>query len=133
MLEILTAQNVPVKLCKTCTDGRGITGLPLIEGVEIGTLVELAEWTLRADKVLTFNNKPVKILFSYGRGFSIKFTCRVADRHGNNTVGISLMFRSIRARIIAATTGCLVVALLLNTVINFQVTRQITSSHSATS
>ncbi|HHQ2380158.1 TPA: methyl-accepting chemotaxis protein [Enterobacter hormaechei] len=34
------------------------------------------------------------------------------------------MSRSIRARIIAATTGCLVVALLLNTIINFQVTRQ---------
>lgn len=34
------------------------------------------------------------------------------------------MFRSIRARIIAATTGCMVVALLLNTIINFQVTRQ---------
>ena len=34
------------------------------------------------------------------------------------------MFRSIRARIIASTAGCLVVALLLNTVINFQVTRQ---------
>ncbi|KUQ82924.1 MULTISPECIES: methyl-accepting chemotaxis protein [Enterobacter cloacae complex] len=34
------------------------------------------------------------------------------------------MFRSIRARIIVATAGCLVVALLLNTVINFQVTRQ---------
>ena len=34
------------------------------------------------------------------------------------------MFRSIRARIIAATAGCLVVALILNTVINFQVTRQ---------
>ena len=28
MLEILTAQNVPVKLCKTCTDGRGIGTLP---------------------------------------------------------------------------------------------------------
>jgi len=54
MLEILTAQDVPVKLCKTCTDGRGITALPLIEGVEIGTLVELAQWTLAADKVLTF-------------------------------------------------------------------------------
>ena len=54
MLEILTAQNVPVKLCKTCTDGRGISALPLVEGVEIGTLVELAEWTLNADKVLTF-------------------------------------------------------------------------------
>lgn len=34
------------------------------------------------------------------------------------------MFRSIRARIIAVTTGCLVAALVLNTVINFQVTRQ---------
>ena len=54
MLEILTAQNVPVKLCKTCTDGRGITSLPLVDGVEIGTLVELAQWTLSADKVLTF-------------------------------------------------------------------------------
>lgn len=54
MLEILTAQNVPVKLCKTCADGRGITPLPLIDGVEIGTLVELAQWTLAADKVLTF-------------------------------------------------------------------------------
>lgn len=54
MLEILTAQNVPVKLCKTCADGRGISALPLIDGVEIGTLVELAQWTLAADKVLTF-------------------------------------------------------------------------------
>ena len=54
MLEILTAQNVRVKLCKTCTDGRGISTLPLIDGVEIGTLVELAQWTLSADKVLTF-------------------------------------------------------------------------------
>ena len=54
MLEILTAQNVPVRLCKTCTDGRGVTGLPLIDGVAIGTLVELAQWTLEADKVLTF-------------------------------------------------------------------------------
>ncbi|PHI30016.1 DsrE/DsrF/TusD sulfur relay family protein [Budvicia aquatica] len=54
MLEILTAQHVAVKLCKTCTDGRGISGLPLVDGVEIGTLVELAQWTLAADKVLTF-------------------------------------------------------------------------------
>ena len=54
MLEILTAQSVEVKLCKTCTDGRGITGLPLVDGVAIGTLVELAAWTLAADKVLTF-------------------------------------------------------------------------------
>ena len=51
MLEILTAQQVPVKLC---ADGRGVSALPLIDGVEVGTLVELAQWTLAADKVLTF-------------------------------------------------------------------------------
>ena len=54
MLEIITASGADVKLCKTCTDGRGITALPLIDGVEIGTLVELAQWTLAADKILTF-------------------------------------------------------------------------------
>lgn len=54
MLEIVTAQKVPVKLCKTCADARGISGLRLIDGVEIGTLMELAQWTLAAEKVLTF-------------------------------------------------------------------------------
>lgn len=54
MLEILTAQGAKVKLCKTCTNARGLTELPLIEGVEIGTLPELADWTLAADKVLNF-------------------------------------------------------------------------------
>lgn len=54
MLEILTAQGAAVKLCKTCTNARGITGLPLSDGVEIGTLVELADWTVEADKVLNF-------------------------------------------------------------------------------
>lgn len=33
------------------------------------------------------------------------------------------MFRSIRTRIITATAGCLAIALLLNTIINYQVTR----------
>lgn len=54
MLEILTSQGAVVKLCKTCTNARGITELPLADGVEIGTLVELADWTMDADKVLNF-------------------------------------------------------------------------------
>lgn len=54
MLEILTAQGAVVKLCKTCTNARGITDLPLADGVEIGTLIELADWTVQADKVLNF-------------------------------------------------------------------------------
>lgn len=54
MLEILTAQQVTVKLCKTCSDSRGISNLPLIDGVETGNLMELAQWVLAADNVLSF-------------------------------------------------------------------------------
>jgi len=54
MLEILLAQNITVKLCKTCAESRGLMTVEKIEGIEIGTLVELAEWVLAADHVLTF-------------------------------------------------------------------------------
>lgn len=54
MLEILTAQGAQIKLCKTCTNARGISELAFAEGVEIGTLAELADWTIEADKVLNF-------------------------------------------------------------------------------
>jgi len=54
MIEILIAQGAQIKLCKTCTNDRGITELGLIEGIQIGTLNELSQWTLEADKVLTF-------------------------------------------------------------------------------
>ena len=54
MLEILLAQGSTIRLCKSCTDARGISSLPHIEGIEIGTLPLLAQWTLAADKVLTF-------------------------------------------------------------------------------
>ncbi|WP_063657002.1 DsrE/DsrF/TusD sulfur relay family protein [Candidatus Arsenophonus triatominarum] len=54
MLEILLAQQVEIKLCKTCTDARGITVLLLIKGVSIRTLVDLVQWTLASNKVLTF-------------------------------------------------------------------------------
>jgi len=54
MIETLVAQGVPVKLCRTCAQARGVHELPLIPGTAIGTLPELADWTLAADKVLTF-------------------------------------------------------------------------------
>lgn len=54
MVEALTEQGVPVHLCKTCAANRGLVDLPLIKGVRIGTLAELAEATLKADKVITF-------------------------------------------------------------------------------
>ena len=54
LLQQLVAQGVPIKLCRTCAQARGLAELPLLAGVSIGTLPELAQWTLAADKVITF-------------------------------------------------------------------------------
>ena len=54
LVEQLVAQGVPIKLCRTCAQARGLADLPLIPGAVIGTLPELADWTLAADKVITF-------------------------------------------------------------------------------
>ena len=54
MVEQLTGHGVPVRLCKTCAGNRGLLDLKLIEGVTLGTLAELAEATVQADKVITF-------------------------------------------------------------------------------
>lgn len=54
MVEQLVAQDVEFRVCRTCALARGLAELPLIAGVTIGTLVELAEATLAADKVITF-------------------------------------------------------------------------------
>jgi uncharacterized protein involved in oxidation of intracellular sulfur len=54
MVESLVSQGVPIKLCRTCALARGLAELPLIPGTSIGTLPELAEWTIAADQVITF-------------------------------------------------------------------------------
>ncbi|MGL5393016.1 MAG: DsrE/DsrF/TusD sulfur relay family protein [Shewanella sp.] len=52
MFEILTAQQVPILLCKTCALARGVNSDMLIDGAAIGTLADLSHWTLAADKVM---------------------------------------------------------------------------------
>ncbi len=54
MVEELVAHDVAIRVCRTCALARGIAQLPLIPGVTIGTLAELAKATLAADKVVTF-------------------------------------------------------------------------------
>lgn len=54
MVEELTSRQVPVVVCRTCALARALAELPLIAGARIGTLAELAESTLWADKVITF-------------------------------------------------------------------------------
>lgn len=54
IVEQLVDCGVTVRLCRTCALARGLGDLPLIKGLEISSLPELANWTLEADKVLTF-------------------------------------------------------------------------------
>ena len=54
MLKSVILKGSQVKICGTCADARGIKNLPLIEGAQISTMAELTQWTIEADKVLTF-------------------------------------------------------------------------------
>ncbi|WP_295432391.1 DsrE family protein [uncultured Thiodictyon sp.] len=54
LVEQLVGLGVDIRLCRTCALARGLGDLPLITGTVIGTLAELAEVTLAADKVITF-------------------------------------------------------------------------------
>lgn len=54
MVETLVEHGVTPRVCRTCAQARGIAELPLIPGCSIGTLADLAQATLWADKVITF-------------------------------------------------------------------------------
>mgnify|MGYP001481625524 FL=1 len=54
MVEPLVGHGVDIRACRPGALARGLGELPLIPGVVIGTLAELAQATLDADKVVTF-------------------------------------------------------------------------------
>ncbi|MEK7272249.1 MAG: DsrE family protein [Nitrospirota bacterium] len=54
MLKAVINKGAQVKICGTCAEGRGIHNLNLIEGAEVGTMSQLAQWVVDSDKVLTF-------------------------------------------------------------------------------
>ncbi|HEY5578453.1 MAG TPA: DsrE family protein [Acidimicrobiia bacterium] len=54
MIESVARRGGRVGCCGTCLDARGITDDLLAKGASRSSLEELTEWTLWADKVLTF-------------------------------------------------------------------------------
>lgn len=54
MLKAVVAKGGQVKACGTCCDARGLRGLSLIEGVDISTMSQLAQWVLDCDRTLVF-------------------------------------------------------------------------------
>lgn len=53
-IDILTGLDVEIKLCTTCANARAIKADYLTNGVTLGTLSDISQWTLWADKVITF-------------------------------------------------------------------------------
>jgi uncharacterized protein involved in oxidation of intracellular sulfur len=54
MLKELINKGVKVKACGTCMKARGLKLEELLEGVEIGKMLDLANWTKESQKVITF-------------------------------------------------------------------------------
>ncbi len=53
-LQYVIKKGAQVKACGTCAKARGIQDVHLIPGVELSTMSQLTQWTVEADKVLTF-------------------------------------------------------------------------------
>ncbi len=54
MLRAVTNRGGKIAVCGTCMDARGIASDELADGTARGTLDELADWTLWADRALVF-------------------------------------------------------------------------------
>ncbi len=54
MLADIVSKDGTVKVCGTCIKARGIRTEELVNGIQIGRMLELAGWIKESDKVLTF-------------------------------------------------------------------------------
>jgi len=53
-LMFLETKNCAIGVCGTCMDARGISSEMLVKGAHKSTMQELTQWTVEADKVITF-------------------------------------------------------------------------------
>ena len=54
MLKSVLLKGGEVKSCGGCSEARGIDKIDFIKGVQLSNMKEFAQWTVDADKVLTF-------------------------------------------------------------------------------
>ena len=54
MFKAILSKGGQVKSCGTCVEARGLKQLALVEGVEVSTMSQLAQWVVESGKVLTF-------------------------------------------------------------------------------
>ncbi len=54
MLKSVARKGGDIGCCGTCLDARGLDEGQLVEGARRSTMEELADWTLEADRIVTF-------------------------------------------------------------------------------
>lgn len=54
MLKNLSRKDAEIGCCGTCLDARGIGDDQLVEGADRSTMEQLADWTLDADRIVSF-------------------------------------------------------------------------------
>lgn len=54
MIRLALTTNARVKICGSCAEARGLKNATLIEGTEISSMAELANWVVDSDKTLMF-------------------------------------------------------------------------------
>jgi len=54
MLKLVIMKGGEVKACGGCSAARGIDGIGFIKGIQLSNMNEFAQWTVNAEKVLTF-------------------------------------------------------------------------------
>lgn len=54
MMKLVTSRGGEIGVCGSCMDARGMTDEELAEGSHRSSMDELTDWTIWADKVITF-------------------------------------------------------------------------------
>ena len=54
MLKAIINKGGKVKLCGGCIDARGVAALQFIDSCERSNMSELVQWSVEADKIMTF-------------------------------------------------------------------------------
>ena len=54
MLKSIIKEGGKVKACGNCSLARGLKDLKLVDGVDISNMKEFAQWSVEADRIITF-------------------------------------------------------------------------------
>ena len=54
MLQSVVRKGAQVSACGFCSEARGLKAVSFAPGIQAGSMIQLAQWVIDADKVLTF-------------------------------------------------------------------------------